>query len=219
MKYKKVLLQFLKQCRQFDFYELLENYDGCDVVVNEIEPSIFECTYDCTDIDDEIHVTIKVSERKEVIFAQCDCDDEISTSNNSSPYCPHIIGAYLAILERFNPHINLFEYVEENIDTIEWKENIHQTYTTLFGELDLDAPNSIHPMLSPEEMNEISMYDLFHDMDREDILNFLENITTAFPPLKDLLVQASMLASLIEGDDLEEFEEMGRTKKKKDMLS
>lgn len=220
MKYQKVLHQFLKQCRQFDFLELLESYDGYDIMVEEIDAHNYHCTFESTDMEDEVHVIIKINDKKEIVFMQCSCDEDTELLPNSSPYCPHIIGSYLSILERFNPTINIFAYVEGHLDTIEWKESVHQTYDTLFGEYDENNPSQVRSLFEHEALDYICMEDIFEDMDRDEIIGFLENITNAFPPLKDILIQAAMLANLIENDNSDEFEEIeALIKKKKDRLS
>lgn len=220
MKYEKAMMHFLRQCRQYDFLDLLDTYDGTDIVVKEIDSYNYQCKFSSTEFEEEVEVLVKINDEKELVFAQCNCNDTEGVFENSNPYCLHIIGAYLSVLERFNPEANLIRYVEENADEIEWSESIHDTYDFLLGEFDEVYQEEIQPLLDEETLNSISMEHIFHGMDRDEIIDFLDNITTAFPPLKELLVQASMLASLIGEDSFDEFDEIDQIiKKKKDMLS
>ena len=213
MRYQKVMYQFLKQCRQFDFLYFVDMVNALtdSIIVNTIDLNTYGCHFFDPITQEVSEVTIRLNSKKEIIYAQCTCEQDEELFDDDSKYCPHIIGTYLLILENYNEDFDIIQFILDQLDSIEWKEGVEDTFRHL--------PNP-EDILENGNYDDVSMYDLFEGMNRDEIVEFLENITIAFPPLKNLLVQATMLAEIVGGDDGEEFEEIDRIlKKKKGMLS
>ena len=202
MKYQKVMYQFLKQCRQFDFLYFVDMINALEdsIIVNTLEPNTYSCHL-LDPIEHEIsEVIIRINSKKEIIYAECSCEQDEEIFDNSK-YCPHIIGTYLLILESFNEDFDIIQFILDQLDEIEWKEGVDRTLRNF--------PNNDEFFTSAmnEEYDDVSIYELFDGMNRDQILEFLDNISYAFPPFKTMLAQAIMLAEMIGEDDGDEFEE------------
>lgn len=213
MKHQKVMYQFLKQCRQFDFLYFVDMVNALEdsIIVNTHAPNTYSCHL-LDPIEQEIsEVIIRINSKKEILYAECSCEQDEELFD-SSKYCPHIIGTYLLILESFNEDFDIIQFILDQLDDIEWKEDVDRTLRSLPNNDDYFTPTM------NEEYDDVSIYELFEGMSRDQILEFLDNISYAFPPLKTMLVQATMLAEMMGDDD--EFEEINNIlPKKKGMLS
>lgn len=216
MKYQKVMYQFLKQCRQFDFLYFVDivNASKENIIVNTLEPNVYSC-YLNDPLEHEVaEVVIRLNSKKEIVYAQCSCEQDEELFDDSK-YCPHIIGTYLLILEHFNEDFDIIQFILDQLDSIEWKEVAEDTFRNHMPNNDMFSS-----IMNDHEYDDISVYDLFEGMTRDQILEFLDNISYAFPPLKTMLVQATMLAEMIGGEEEDEFDEINKMlTKKKGMLS
>lgn len=213
MKHKAALFRFLKTVMELEFTEFMDIYYDQDVTIKEGSDNCWEVIFPKCNGVEEVHTYLQLNEDMDLIRSFCSCGS-VRNEDEFICYCPHVVGAYLAVLEEFNEYDSVIDYVADHTGDIEWLESLDETYSNIFGD-DNDAlfkENGI----SRTELNGLSMFDLFDDMDREQILEFLENVSYAFPPLKQVLVNAAMLTNMFE--DEEESMVMPR-KSKNDMLS
>ncbi|MBE6114505.1 MAG: hypothetical protein E7191_05430 [Erysipelotrichaceae bacterium] len=213
MKHKAALFRFLKTVMELEFTEFMDIYYDQDITIMQGKDNYWEVIFPQLDGVEEVHTYLQLNEDMDLIRSFCSCGS-VRNEDEFVCYCPHVVGAYLAVLEEFNEYDSVIDYVADHTGDIEWLECLDETYNNIFG----DGEDSVFGdnSISRAELNELSMYDLFADMDREQILDFLENVNYAFPPLKELLVHAAMLTNMFE-DEEEPLIQSRKTKK--DMLS